>query len=183
MSGLVVFFELVSLALAVAALLSIFWSTLSLGISPMPTLPKVTTEVLAIVPEPLEGEVHELGAGWGTLAWAVAARHPKAQVIAWERSPVPFLFLWLRLRLQPRPNVTLRFANFLAADLSRAQLVIAYLWTGGMAALAPKFEAELPAGACVISHTFAWRGKTPELTRRAGDLYQTPVYRYRRPAR
>lgn len=175
--------ELVVLGVAVAALLSIFWSTLALGISPMPTLPKVTKEVLALLPDTLDGEVHELGAGWGTLAWAIATRHPRARVIAWERSPVPFLFLWLRQRLQPRPNVTLRFANFLTADLSRAQLVIAYLWTGGMEALAPKFERELPAGAWVISHTFAWRGQAPERTRHAADLYRTPVFRYRRPAR
>lgn len=177
------FLELLLLGVAIAALLSIFWSTLALGISPMPTLPKVTREVLALIPEPLDGEVHELGAGWGTLAWAIAARHPAARVIAWERSPVPFLFLWLRRRLQPRPNVTVRFANLLTADLSRAQLVVAYLWTGGMAALTPKFERELPGGAWVISHTFAWRGKTPETARRAGDLYRTPVFRYRVPPR
>lgn len=171
--------EVTVLAIACLALLSIFWSTITLGISPMPTGPKVKREVLALIPEDLEGEVHELGAGWGTLAWAVASRCPRAQVIAWERSPFPFLFCRLRLLLQPRKNLTLRFADFHRADLRHARLALAYLWTGAMTKLGPKFEAELPAGAVVISHTFAWRGKEPETTRVTLDLYRTPVYRYR----
>lgn len=173
---------LIALALSCIALLSIFWSTITLGISPMPTLGKVKREVLALIPEDLEGEVQELGAGWGSLAWAVASRCPRAQVIAWERSPFPFLFCRLRLVFQPRPNLTLRFGDFHHADLHGARLVLAYLWTGAMIRLGPKFDAELPEGAEVISHTFAWRGKVPEETRISGDLYRTPVYRYRMPA-
>jgi hypothetical protein len=171
--------ELIVLAIACLALASIFWSTLTLGISPMPTSGKVKREVLAMISPDLEGDVHELGAGWGTLAFAIAAHCPRAKVIGWERSPFPFLFCRLRLLVQRRPNLTLRFADFHEGDLKGARLVIAYLWTGAMTRLAPKFEAELPGGAEVISHTFAWRGKEPVETRRTNDLYRTPVYRYR----
>lgn len=170
---------LLALALVIAAALSIAWSTLRLGISPMPTSPAVRRELLALVPPGLAGEVHELGAGWGSVAWPLAAALPAARVIAWEASPVPFAFCWLRARLQPRPNLELRYGDFLDAELRRATLVVTYLWTGGMAALAPKFDAELPDGALVISHTFAWRGWEPEATRVASDLYRSPVYRYR----
>jgi hypothetical protein len=48
-----------------------------------------------------------------------------------------------------------------------------------MTRLGPKFEAELPSGAEVISHTFAWRGKEPVETKITADLYRTPIYRYR----
>ena len=171
--------ELIALALVCLALLSIFWSTLTLGISPMPTGAKVKTELLALIPPGLEGEVHELGAGWGSLAWAIATKCPRARVIGWERSPFPFLFCRLRLVVQRRDNLTVRFGDFHQADLKGAQLVIAYLWTGAMTRLGPKFEAELPNGATVISHTFAWRGKQPESTVIAPDLYRTPIYRYR----
>lgn len=171
--------ELTVLAIACLALLSILCSTITLGISPMPTGRKVKHEVLAMIPNELEGDVHELGAGWGTLAWAVAAKCPRAKVIAWERSPFPFLFCRLRLLFQPRQNLTLRFGDFHLADLSHARLVLAYLWTGAMSRLGPKFDAELPAGAIVISHTFALRGREAELTRVTADLYRTPVYRYR----
>jgi hypothetical protein len=174
-------FQLILLALAVLALLSIFWSTLSLGISPVPTAPKVRRETMAILPEDLEGEVYELGAGWGTIAWAVAKRYPKARVIAYERSPVPFLFCKLRKVFQPRSNVELHFADLFTANLSNAKLTLAFLWTGGMVRLGKKMEEELPSGAYVVSHTFAWRGKTPELTRTADDLWRTKIYRYRMP--
>ena len=173
------FLELIALAITCLALLSIFWGTITLGISPMPTSGKVKHELLALLPEDLEGEVHELGAGWGTLAWAVATRFPGAQVIGYERSLFPFLFCRLRMIVQPRKNLTMRFVDLHRADLRRARLVITYLWTGALTRLGPKFEAELPNGASVISHTFGWRGKEPELTRATADLYRTPVYRYR----
>lgn len=175
----VFFVELTALAIVSLALLSIFWSTITLGISPMPTSTRVKQEVLALIPDDLDGEVHELGAGWGTLAWAVASKFPRARVIGSERSPFPFLFCRLRLLLQPRENLTIRFGDLHRADLRGARLVLTYLWTGAMLRLGPKFDAELPDGALVISHTFAWRGKEPELTRTTADLYRTPVYRYR----
>lgn len=172
-------FELTLLAFAVAALLSIVWSTLRYGISPVPTSRAVLREVLALLPEGVTGEVHELGAGWGTLAFPVAARFPHVQVIGWEASLFPYLFCRLRLLLQPRPNLRFRFADFQQAELRHAGLVLAYLWTGAMTRLGEKFAAELPPGAWVISHTFAWRGRTPEATGTASDLYRTQIFRYR----
>lgn len=171
--------EMAGLALLCLTLGSIVWSTLRLGISPMPTSGKVKREVLVLLSKELEGEVHELGAGWGTLAWAAAARCPRARVIAWEASLVPYLFCRLRRLVQPRPNLSLCFGDFYRADLSRAKVVICYLWTGAMTRLGPKFDSELSKGATVISHTFAWRGRSAEQTRITADLYRTPVYRYR----
>ena len=171
-------FELGVLALAIAALASIVWSTLRLGISPMPTSPAVRRVVLAEVPVDQQGEIHELGAGWGSLAFPLARRCPGATVIAWEASWVPWLFCRLRRALGGPTNLVLRRADFHDADLRQARVVTAYLWTGAMTRLGPKFDAELAADACVISHTFAWPGRTPARTTRADDLYRTPVYRY-----
>lgn len=170
--------ELIALGFVCFALASIVWSTLRLGISPMPTSRAVLATLLPMIPVELEGDVHELGAGWGTLAIAIAQRCPKARVIAHEASPLPFLFCKLRQLVTPRPNLTLRFGDFHEADLRGAKVVVAYLWTGGMQRLATKFDAELPPGATVISHTFAWRGRTANETRTATDLYRTHVYRY-----
>jgi hypothetical protein len=47
-----------------------------------------------------------------------------------------------------------------------------------MAELEPRLRNELPAGALVVSHTFAIRGWEPTATAHADDLYRTPVYRY-----
>lgn len=167
------------LAVLVAALLSVVWSTLSLGISPMPTSAKVRAVVLAVLPDTVDGEVHELGAGWGGLAFCLAKKYPTSRVVAWEASWVPWLALRLRLLLSPRRNLVVLRRDFFDADLGRAGLVVCYLWTGAMTRLSEKFHKELREGAAVVSHTFALRGWTAEATRQAGDVYRTPVYRYR----
>lgn len=169
---------LVVLAGVVVAVASIVAATLRLGISPMPSSPRVRREVLALVPADVDGEVHELGAGWGGLALALADACPRARVVAWEASWVPWAWCRLRLALRPRANVQLRRGDFFDADLRGAQLVVCYLWTGAMTRLSEKFQAELPDGAMVVSHTFALRGWTAEATRTVDDLYRTPVYRY-----
>jgi hypothetical protein len=161
-----------------AAAASIAWSTLRLGISPMPSSRRVRAALLELVPREVDGEVHELGAGWGGLALALADARPRARVVAWEASFVPWLVCRLRLALRPRPNLELRRRDFFEADLSGAQVVVCYLWTGAMTRLAEKFAAELKDGAVVLSQTFALRGWTAETTRVVDDVYRTPVYRY-----
>ena len=162
----------------ITAATSLAWSTLRLGISPLPTSRRVRDALLALAPPALDGEVHELGAGWGGLALALADRFPKAHVVAWELSFVPWAVFRLRLALRPRPNLTLRRRDFFDADLSGARLVVCYLWTGAMLKLGPKLQRELPRGAVVLSQTFALRGWTADETRVVNDLYRTPVYRY-----
>lgn len=166
------------LGVVTAAAASIAWSTLRLGISPMPTSRRVRAALLDLVPREVDGEVHELGAGWGGLAFALAETLPRARVVAWEVSFVPWLVCRLRLALKPRPNLELRRRDFFEADLSGARVVVCYLWTGAMTRLAQKFSAELPEGAVVLSQTFALRGWTAETTRVVEDVYRTPVYRY-----
>lgn len=170
--------ELALLGAVVLAVTSMVCHTLAVGISPMPTSAKVRRVLLELVPADLQGEVHELGAGWGTLAFALADRCPRARVVAWESSPVPYLALALRQALRRRPNLELRRRDFFQASFGQASLVVCYLWTGAMERLGPKLAAELRPGAVVVSHTFALRGVQPEQTRRAADLYRTPVYRY-----
>jgi hypothetical protein len=170
--------EIAVLALLVLAAATIVWSTLRFGISPMPSSRRVRDALVALLPADLDGTVHELGAGWGTLAFAVARRCPRATVVAHEGSLVPYLFCALRRALTGAKNVELRFGNFLGHDLRGARGVITYLWTGGMEQLSAKFDAELPPGAFVLSHTFAWRGRTAVETVTLDDLYRTPIYRY-----
>ncbi len=170
--------SLLLLALLIAGVLSIVFSTLRTGISPMPTSRQVRRLLLTLVEPELEGTVLELGAGWGTLAFALADRCPRARIIAFELSPLPFVFCWLRQRLAPRPNLDLRRQDFTRASFSNASLVVCYLYPGAMARLAPKLLAELPPGARILSHTFALRGWKPVRTLVVDDLYRTPIYLY-----
>jgi hypothetical protein len=158
--------------------LSIVVYTLRTGISPMPTLGKVRRELLPLAEPELQGTVLELGAGWGTLAFALADRCPRAKVVAFELSPLPFACCWLRQRLAPRPNLELRRQDFFRASFSGASLVVCYLFPGAMTRLAPKLLAELAPGARVLTHTFALRGWKPLHTFLVNDLYRTPIYLY-----
>ena len=171
---------LLLLAVLLFAMVSIAWSTFRLGISPMPSSPKVRALVLSLVPEDFQGTLYELGAGWGSLAFPLADRCPKARVVAFELSLLPFAFCWLRQRLKPRPNLELRREDFFQASFSEAAIVVCYLYRGGMARLGPKLSRELPPNAQILSHTFALHGWRPRETHVVPDLYRTPVYVYGR---
>ncbi len=163
-------------------MLSIVFSTLRTGISPMPTLGKVRRQLLPLIESDLSGTILELGCGWGTLAFALADRCPRARVVAFELSPLPFAFCWLRQRLAPRSNLELQRQDFFRASFSDAALVVCYLFPGAMTRLAPKLLAELPPGTRVLSHTFALRGWKPLRTLMVDDLYRTPIYLYAVPS-
>jgi hypothetical protein len=180
--------ELTLIGVVLAAALSILAGTLRTGISPMPSSPAVRRTLLALLPPPerLRGTVHELGAGWGGLALALARRYPAAPVVAWELSPLPWAVCVLRAWLAGARNLVVRRADFLRggpdpSGLGDAALVVCYLAPGIMARLRPRLEAALPGGAVVVSSTFALPGWRPDSVQRAPDLHRSPVYVYRWP--
>ena len=152
--------------------------TLVTGISPVPTSRRARMEMLAAARQPGAGAILELGSGWGTLAFPLARAFPDHTVIAYEISPVPWLFSRLRFALSPPPNLILRRADFHQASLAGAALVVCYLMPRGMARLKSKFEAELGPEAVVISNTFSVPGWRPTALRQADDLHGSTVYVY-----
>ncbi|WP_239014319.1 class I SAM-dependent methyltransferase [Archangium violaceum] len=169
--------------LLLAGMLSIVFHTLRTGISPMPTSGKVRRQLLSLIPPELEGTVLELGSGWGTLAFALADHCPRARVVAFELSPLPYAFSRLRQRLAPRPNLQLVREDFFRASFAGASAIVCYLFPGAMKRLAPRFSGELAPGTCIVSNTFALRGWKPVRTLVVDDLYRTPIYLYEVPAR
>lgn len=180
-AGALLFLLLVSVL--VAGMLSIVFHTLRTGISPMPTSPRVRRQLLSLLPAETAGTVLELGSGWGTLAFALADHCPRARVVAFELSPLPYAFSRLRQRLAPRPNLQLVREDFFRASFSEASAVVCYLFPGAMTRLAPRLSTELAPGTRILSHTFALRGWKPLRTLVVDDLYRTPVYLYEVPAR
>lgn len=178
-------FWLEAAVLAVVGVLagSIVFSTLRTGIGPMPSSAAARAELVKLLPQDLDGEVLELGSGWGGLALTLARAAPRARVIGIERSWVPLLWSRLRLRLSGPANCRFVWADFQKLPLGSAQVVVCYLFRGGMQKLAPKLSSELAPGALVLSNTFALTGWTCEATVVAQDLWKSPVYRYRVPAR
>lgn len=173
--------EFTVLAASLVAVLLIAAYAVRTGVAPMPTSPKVKAVMLAAIPADLAGPIFELGSGWGTLAFALARRFPASPVVACELSPIPWLISRLRLFLRPLPNLAIRRADFRAARLEEAALVVCYLGPAAMRGLKGKFESELAAGALVLSNTFRVPGWRPAAAFTAADLYRTQVYLYRVP--
>lgn len=125
------------------------------------------------------GEIVDLGSGWGTLVFLLAKHYPHCRITGYEISPIPFLISKMISLCFPFPNVIFKRKDFFEASLKDASLVVCYLYPGAMQKLKEKFERELPNNAYVISHTFAVPGWTPLRIEYVDDLYKTPIYLYR----
>lgn len=171
--------EALLLALLAAGAFSIVYFSLRLGISPMPSSIRARRAMLAMIPESHAGEIHELGAGWGGVALALAARCAQSRVIAWEQSWVPWCVL--RLRSLGVANLEVRRADFFGAPLETATILVCYLYPGAMQALARKLIEERPgAEVRVVTNTFAFRGWPVAAEVTVDDVYRTRVVQYTR---
>jgi len=139
------------------------------GISPVPSSRTSRKAILASLPENPSGTVYELGAGWGTLAFPLARRYPGKEVVAYELSPLPWLFMKLRWHLTGPRNLNIRRRNFLRANLASAGLIICYLHPQALEKLVPKLEKELASEALIISNTFHFPGWVPSFVQQLED--------------
>ena len=160
---------------------SIVIYSLLLGISPMPSSKKAKEAIIRLLPKNIEdGVIYELGSGWGGLAFRLAKKYPKAKIIAFELSPIPFLISRMRQLALRRANLIILWKNFYDWNLSDAGAIVCYLFPGAMRNLAPKFRRELPIHCMIISNTFAlpdWKSDPPLFL---DDLASTPIYVYQR---
>ncbi len=159
----------ICLALVITA--SIIVDTLRIGISPMPTGRKVRKALLQVLPKKPPKIIYELGCGFGTLSIYLARHYPATRVVAFEKAFVPFLVSQVASLFVP--NLEVRWVDFLTIDLREADLLICYLFPGGMKALAKR-----PMKGTLISHTFSLPGYQPHQEMVAGDLYRTKIYSY-----
>lgn len=163
-----------------AAISSIVIQTLVNGISPMPSNQKVCSEMIKVTAEIVKPtHIIDLGSGWGNLSFAFAKAFPQAKVIGYENSLIPYLFtICLNLILR-RTNLRFCYHNFLKVPFKEANLIVCYLFPGGMKRLKPKFEQELKPGAVVVSNTFALPGKQPFKIVKVKDIYLSKLYFYK----
>ena len=157
---------------------SIVVSTWQTGISPMPSSIQATRQMLRLIPHGFQGRILELGSGWGHVAMAAAKCFPSSSVVGYELSLLPFFFSRASLRIQARENLTFQRLDFMEVSLDTADVVICYLYPGGMSALSEKLLQELRPGSIVISNCFHLPGWQPVETIVLGDLFATRVYLY-----
>jgi len=180
MSIEVVFFIL-CVAVLFATSISILVTTLTTGSPPTPSSPSLRRKIVAMIAgaDAGDGVFYELGSGWGGLAKAVARANPDRTVIGLERSFIPWAVAAGGNRLFGPGNLHFRRADISRTDLADAALAVCYLSGDTLRHAAPALEQHLPSGCAVISATFAWPGRKPAVTARAGDLFNSPVYLYR----
>jgi len=167
------------LAVVVTGILISLLYSLITGISPVSSTIKSRRKIIQAVAPEQEGFIYELGAGWGALVFPLARRCPKATIVAYELSPVPWLFLRLRAFLFGPSNLKIVRRNFLKEDLSKASLVICYLYPGAMTKLSSKLAMELTPNTTVISNTFEIPAWTPSFIQNLEDVMCPQIFFYK----
>ena len=173
------YFEYIMLVLVLSGIVLCLYYSLLTGISPVSSTFKSRKKIIKTVSPTQEGFIYELGAGWGALAFPLARRCPESKVVAYELSPVPWLFLKLRAFLFGPRNLKIERRNFMKDDLSKASLVVCYLYPGAMVKLSSKLGAELHPGARVISNTFEIPDWAPTAVLNLEDVMCPQVFYYK----
>lgn len=167
---------LIIIAIAFAILLEVY--TWKAGIVPMPTISRVQGVMVNLLPKKIEGEIWELGSGWGGILIALAKKYPSNHIIGYELSPLPYWFSKLRLLVGRYKNITVYRKNFMEEDFDKASAFLCYLSPHHMRDLEPKFKNEVSSGTIVISNTFPLPLKKPDETIVSKGFWQVKIFKY-----
>ena len=162
-----------ALATGVAAALSPVWSAAALSAlvliyggtqrTRVPLYLSNSAAVLALrelVPTGRPISFLDIGAGTGTVLAAIAQSHPNATVQGIERAPLPWLIAYLRA-MPGAWRYRVRWGNLWSTDLSRHDVVYAYLSPAPMSSLWEKAQREMRPGSVLVSFRFIIPGVVP----------------------
>jgi hypothetical protein len=153
------------------------WKT---GVPTVSTSKDVREKMAALIP-PGPHHVVEMGSGWGGLAIAAAKARPDCKITAIEYSVVPVLVSRLRLLFNPGvKNLEFLRRDFFDLSLRDADVVFCYLLVPMLKRLRPKFLAELPENAVIISNTYQIPDWTPERTEKLDKFFESGIYIYKK---
>lgn len=173
------YFDYLILVLVLGSIAVSILYTFITGISPVSSTFQSRKKIVKTISPDEQGLIYELGAGWGALAVPMARRCPEATVVAYELSPAPWLFLKVRTMLLGPRNLKVVRRNFLKEDLSKASLVVCYLYPGAMEKLSGKLVVELKPSARVISNTFEIPVWTPSVIQNLEDIMCPQIFHYK----
>ena len=174
-------FDTIVIGLALLALISIVFTSLQVGISPMPSSRKAQQAIISAIPQNTEDLIFDLGSGWGNVIFPLAQSFPLATIRGIEISLIPWAVSQIRASLSGPSNLNIERGNFQDISLESAEVVVCYLFPEGMTSLEAKFQKELKPNTLIISNTFRLAGWEPEEVITLYDIHQTPIYRYRVP--
>ena len=158
---------------------SIVYSTVKLGISPMPSSTKAHLAMMELISETGTGTIIDLGSGWGNFVIRIANSYPQRQIVGYELSFLPWLTSKCLTKVLGLQNLTLHRKNFYLADLSKASVLICYLFPEAMEKISYKLQIEKTDVSYLISNNFALPTWQAYKTIRLNDFYKSPVYLYK----
>lgn len=171
-------FESVLIAVVFIVGASIIFSTIKIGISPMPSSKKAYQAILALADETGAGPIYDLGSGWGSLVIRLARKYPDRKIVGYELSFFPWLVTKFFKRVLGLSNLTLHREDFLKADLSSASVVICYLFPATMSEIKNKLIHGNDKLGFIISNNFALPSYQASKVIQLNDFYKSPVYLY-----
>lgn len=174
-----ILFNVLLLITAIFITVSLIYSSITLGISPMPSSSKAYNTMMKLVDETGTGTIIDLGSGWGNFIIRIAKRNPQRQVVGYELSLLPWLTSTLLKKLLGLQNLTLYRQNFLNANLSDASVLVCYLYPQAMEKIKDKLLLELPEVDYLISNNFALPTWQSHKVVTLDDFYKSPIYLYK----
>jgi SAM-dependent methyltransferase len=169
-----------------AAVALLFWSTVRSRVPLYLSGLRTWEAVATCLPGPTAERIlrcADLGSGFGGLLLHLARRRGDMQFEGFELAPLPVAVSSLRVRFSGQTNLRIRWCSFWSQDLSRFDLVFAFLSPVPMSDLWRKARREMRPGAMLVSCAFAVPDVEPERVIELGGARQTRLYVYRlRPA-
>jgi len=105
--------------------------------------------------------VYDLGAGDGRII-IMAASEFGAKAVGFEIAILPYFLAYIRILLRGlKLRVALKYRNFFKEDLSKADVICAFLTPQAMKKLKPKLEKEAKSGCRIVSYAFSIPGWQP----------------------
>lgn len=159
--------------------LSIIYNTVKLGISPMPSSSKAHRAMTPLLDKTGSDTIIDLGSGWGNVVVAIAKQYPHRQIVGYELSYLPWLISTLFKKALRLNNLTLYRQDFYQADLSKACVLVCYLFPEAMEKISQRLTEEPLSVNFLISNNFALPSWQPIKKIQINDFYNSPVYLYR----
>jgi hypothetical protein len=140
--------------LAFLTLAAVYWSTFRTQVPLYLSSRKVRQALIPLLPDGAFTFM-DVGSGLGGVMIDLSTVRPDGAFHGIESAPVPWLVSWIVAAVRGRGRCHPHFGSLWNCDLSRYDVVFAYLSPVPMAALWEKVQREMRPGTLFISNTFA----------------------------
>ncbi len=165
--------------IAFILMLVVYWSTFRTQVPLYLSSNKVWQALETKLPDAQPFTFIDLGSGIGGVLTHLAQTHPLGRYHGVEAAPLPFLWSWLRIKFGKHKQCSVNWGSLWNSDLSKYDVVFAYLSPVPMDALWRKAKQEMRPGSVFISNTFAVQDHPPNETVCVDDLHHSTLYLWR----